>query len=372
MTRLSLDRRHLLMGLGATSMAVPSVTVPAHRAAAAPSSEEFQRHLAEAEQSGKVHDLHALLVSQGGRLLFEHYGKGEDEGGDSQAGVVVTFGPEVLHDLRSVSKSVVGLAYGIALADGKVPPPEAKLYEHFPEYADLAKRPGRDRLTIGHVLSMTLGFEWDEFTIPYGTAGNSENAMEAAPDRFRFILDRPIVGEPGVKWTYCGGATAILGRLIGKGTGEKLPAYARRVLFDPIGFGPSTWRSGDDGEPRAASGCRLLPRDMLKVGQLALAGGAWQGKQIVPADWVKQITTPAVKIEGSLSYGYHWYIYDNMVDSHRQYWFGGIGWGGQRLYVFPLLDLVIAMNSGNYGKTLMEQNRVNLAVLNDVVFPSLA
>jgi CubicO group peptidase (beta-lactamase class C family) len=372
MTRLSLDRRHLLMGLGATSMAVPSVTVPAHRAAAAPSSEKFQRHLAEAERSGKVHDLHALLISQGGRLLFEHYGKGEDEGGDSQAGVVVTFGPEVLHDLRSVSKSVVGLAYGIALADGKVPPPEAKLYEHFPEYADLAKRPGRDRLTIGHVLSMTLGFEWDEFTIPYGTAGNSENAMEAAPDRFRFILDRPIVGEPGVQWTYCGGATAILGRLIGKGTGEKLPAYARRVLFDPMGFGPSTWRSGDDGEPRAASGCRLLPRDMLKVGQLALAGGAWQGKQILPADWVKQITTPAVKIEGSLSYGYHWYIYDNMVDSHRQYWFGGIGWGGQRLYVFPLLDLVIAMNSGNYGKTLMEQNRVNLAVLNDVVFPSLA
>ena len=83
-----------------------------------------------------------------------------------------------------------------------MPPPEAKLYEQFPEYADLAKQPGRDRLTIGfHVLSMTLGFEWDEFTIPYGRAGNSEYAMEAAPDRTSvFILDRPIVGEaPGVK-----------------------------------------------------------------------------------------------------------------------------------------------------------------------------
>ena len=105
-------------------------------------------------------------------------------------------GPEVQHDLRSVSKSVVGLVYGIALADDKVPPPEVKLYEQFPKYTDLAKQPGRDRLTIGHVLSMTLGFEWDELTIPYGTVGNSENAMEAAPDRFRFILERPIVGEP--------------------------------------------------------------------------------------------------------------------------------------------------------------------------------
>ena len=193
-----LDRRHLLMGLGAALTAVPSLTVPAQQAVDAPSSDKFLRRLAEAEQSGKVHDLHALLVSRHGKLLFEHYGKGEDEGGGSRPGVVVTFGPEVLHDLRSVSKSVVGLVYGIALADGKVPPPEAKLYEQFPEYTDLAKQPGRDRLTIGHVLSMTLGVEWDELTIPYGTAGNSENAMEAAPDRFRFILERPIVGEPSV------------------------------------------------------------------------------------------------------------------------------------------------------------------------------
>ena len=109
----------------------------------------------------------------------------------------VVFGPDVPHDLRSVSKSVVGLAYGIALAAGKVPPPEAKLYEQFPEYSDLASQPGRDRLTIHHVLSMTLGLDWDELTIPYGDPRNAENAMEAAPDRYRFILERPIVGEPG-------------------------------------------------------------------------------------------------------------------------------------------------------------------------------
>jgi CubicO group peptidase (beta-lactamase class C family) len=369
MTRL--DRRHLLMGLGAALTAVPSLTVSSQQALDAPPSDEFLRRLAEAEQNGKVHGLHALLISRHGKLLFEHYGKGEDEGGGSGPGVVVTFGPEVLHDLRSVSKSVVGLVYGIALADGKVPPPEAKLYEQFPEYADLARQPGRDRLTIGHVLSMTLGFEWDEFTIPYGRAGNSEYAMEAAPDRFRFILERPIAAEPGVKWIYCGGATAILGRLIGKGTGEKLPAYARHVLFDPMDFGPSDWRVGADGEPRAASGCRLLPRDMLKIGQLALAGGVWQGKQIVPADWVRRIITPVVKIEGARSYGYHWYIYDNLGEGQRQYWVGAIGWGGQRLYAFPGLDLVVAMNCGNYHQTGIEQSRVNLAVLTDVVFPSL-
>lgn len=365
MTRL--DRRHLLTAAGAALM-----TARASRAFAAPA--DFDRRLAEARQAGKVDGLQALLVSKGGKTLFEYYGKGADEDISRNIfdGRIVTFGPEVLHDLRSVSKSVVGLAYGIALAQGKVPPPEARLYDQFPEYPDLAKQPGREKLTIGHVLSMTLGLEWDELTVPYGDdLRNSEIAMEAAPDRFRYILGLPIVGEPGVKWTYCGAATAILGRLISKGTGEKLPAYARRVLFDPMGFGASEWAISRDGEPRAASGLRLLPRDLLKVGQLALAGGAWQGKQIVPADWVKRITTPTIKIEGARSYGYQWYIYDSTVGGQRQHWFGGIGWGGQKLYVFPDLDLVVAMNCGNYSKPGAEQNRVNLAVLDDVVFPSL-
>lgn len=364
MTRRILHRRPLLRGVGAALMTVPA------RHALADSTEMAQR-LAAAEQSGKVSGLHALLVSQHGKLLFEHYGQGVDEDMSRKDGGFVAFGPEVLHDLRSVTKSIVGLAYGVALAEGKVPPPEAKLYDQFPEYADLARQPGREKLTVGHVLNMTLGLAWDELTIPYGAPGNSENAMEDAPDRFRFILGLPIVGEPGVKWTYCGGATAILGRLIAKGTAEKLPAYARRVLFDPMGFGASEWAVGADGEPRAASGCRLLPRDMLKLGQLVLAGGAWQGRQIVPADWVKRITTPTVEIEGPRSYGYHWYIYDNTINGRRQHWIGGIGWGGQKLYVFPGADLVVAMNCGNYRKPGMEQNRVNIAVLTDVVGPSL-
>ena len=150
---------------------------------------DFAARLAEMQRDGRVSGLDALLVSRRGRLLFEYYGEGEAENWGKPLGKV-TFGPTVLHDLRSVTKSIVGMLYGIALADGKVPPPEAKLYDQFPEYADLAKQPGRDRITIAHVLSMTMGLEWDELTYPYGDPRNSENAMEAAPDRFRFILDR--------------------------------------------------------------------------------------------------------------------------------------------------------------------------------------
>ena len=191
----------------------------------------------------------------------------------------VTFGPTVLHDLRSVTKSLVGMLYGIALADGKVPPPEARLYDQFPEYPDLASQPGRDRITVAHALSMTMGTEWDEMTFPYSDPRNSENAMEAAPDRYRYILSLPIVGEPGVKWTYCGGATALLGRLIAKGTGEKLTDYARRVLFDPLGLGPVEWstdrrRRAARRLGRAPASTRSVARRPDGAGERRLAGQA--------------------------------------------------------------------------------------------------
>jgi len=358
-----LNRRHLLAGLGA-SAALPWA-VPARAA-----SSDAAERLAALERAGKLPGLHALLVSQRGKLVFEHYGEGEDEGWDRPLGHVV-FGPDVLHDLRSVSKSVVGLAYGIALAEGKVPPPDAKLYAQFPEYADLVSQPGRDKVTIHHVLSMTLGFEWDELTIPYPDPRNSEIAMEAAPDRYRFILERPIVGEPGVKWTYCGGATALLGRLIAKGTGEALPAYCRRVLFDPLGFGPSDWSVGRDGEARAASGARLLPRDLVKIGQLMLENGNWNGKPVVPADWVKRVTTPVAQIRVGRDYGYQWYM-GGFATTQPLRWFGGVGWGGQYLYVIPARDLAFVILCGNYGRSGQEQAAVLIALLNDVVLPGFA
>jgi CubicO group peptidase (beta-lactamase class C family) len=360
---IDLNRRHLLVGLGAGAMTT-------RRAIGQPSPQGIGERLTQAQRDGKVSGLHALLVSQAGKLVFEYYGRGADEAWARPLGAVV-FAPDVLHDLRSVSKSVVALLYGIALAAGKAPPPEAKLYDQFPEYADLAKQAGRDRLTIQHVLSMTLGLEWDELTIAYGDPRNSENAMEAAPDRFRFILERPVVGEPGVKWVYCGGATALLGRIIAKGSGEELLLYARRVLFDPLQFGPAEWTKGNDGEPHAASGLRLKPRDMLKIGQLVLAGGTCNGRQIVPAEWVKRATTPVIAIDRGFSYGYQWYVGEVAAGTppRSHAWTGGIGWGGQRLFVFPALDLVAAMNCGNYHKPLSEQAGVARDLIVNVVLP---
>src|SRR5207248_1678920 len=159
---------------------------------------------------------------------FERY----FQGGDSLRGKplgVVSFTPQTLHDLRSVTKSIVGLLYGIALARGLVPPPEHSLLASFPEYGDLGSAAYRDRLTVGHALTMTLGTEWNE-NLPYTSPANSEIAMDLAADPFRFVLARPFVEPPGQHWIYNGGATALLGRLIAKGSGQPLPEFARAAL----------------------------------------------------------------------------------------------------------------------------------------------
>ena len=361
MIRRIFSRRQAVLGTGAAIM-----TAAATRASAADG--DMASRLAEMERDGRVFGLHALLVWKGGRVVFEHYGTGDDEIRGRPLGKV-TFGPDVLHDLRSVSKSIVGMLYGVALADGKVPPPEAKLYDLFPQYRDVARQAGREHITVAHVLSMTMGIDWDELTLPYPDPRNSEIAMEAAPDRYRYVLSCPVVGPPGVKWTYNGGATALLGYLITRGTAEKLPDYARRVLFDPIGAGPTEWSHGSDGETRAASGLRLRPGDLLTVGRMVMANGVWQGRQIVPAKWLERSTTRAVVIDGPFGYGWHWYLLSPQGSGAPT--ISAAGWGGQRLFIMPDLDLVVAMNCGNYRKSGMQQRRVADVLLRELVLPAV-
>lgn len=206
-------------------------------------------------EQGRVPDLHAVVAVRDGEVVLEHYGEGEDFILNEPLGHV-RFTPGTLHDIRSVTKSVVGLLYGIALADGQVPEPHESLLAHFPEYPDLAEDPRRAVLTVEHALTMTLGLEWNE-NVPYTSPANSEIAMELAPDRFRYILRQPIVDEPGVRWSYCGGASALVARLIEKGTGLALEDYGRAKLFEPLGIADFAWSTGEDGTALAASGLRL-------------------------------------------------------------------------------------------------------------------
>jgi CubicO group peptidase (beta-lactamase class C family) len=291
--------------------------------------------------------LHGLVVVRGGEVVLELYRAGEDAAWGRPLGVVA-FDAGVLHDLRSVTKSVVALLYGIALDDGVVPEPDEPLLAHFPGYADLGHDPLRARLLVEHALTMSLGLEWNE-DAPYTSEANSEIAMEFAPDRFRFILERPVVEEPGTRWMYSGGASALVGRLIEIGAGMTLPQFARARLFDPLGISRFEWATGADGVASAASGLRLTPGDLARVGGLVLAHGEWDGVALVPRRWLETALAPHLPIDDGLEYGYQWYLgaYPRAAGGTMRA-YGAMGNGGQRLYVIPDLELVVAIAAGNY------------------------
>jgi CubicO group peptidase (beta-lactamase class C family) len=307
--------------------------------------------------SGATPRLHGVAVVLDGDVVVERYGTGEDWSWGDPLGVVA-FGPDVLHDLRSVSKSVVSLLYGIALERGLVPPPDDPLLASFPEYPDLVSDPRRSRLRIEHALTMSLGLEWNE-DVPYTDETNSEIAMEFAPDRYRFVLGRPVVEEPGRRWTYCGGATALLGALIERGAGISLPEFARAVLFEPLGIERFAWLAGDDGVASPASGLRLTPRDLARIGRLMLDAGRWNGTPVVPEAWVRAATRPHLEIDDETAYGYQWYLARvpaGALSPEPVPAVVAMGNGGQRLYVVPDLRLVVAITAGNYdmGSTSSE------------------
>jgi CubicO group peptidase (beta-lactamase class C family) len=302
-----------------------------------------------------IDGLHGVVVARRDGIVSEWYGTGPDFSWGEPHGVV-EFGPETLHDLRSVTKSVVALLYGIALDRGQVPAPDEPLLRHFPEYPDLAADPRRAARTVEHALTMTLAFEWDE-SPPYTSAANSEIAMELAPDRYRFVLDRPITGEPGREWSYCGGASALLGRLVAKGSGMSLPEFARETLFGPLGIDRFEWMAGDDGEPSAASGLRLTPRGLARIGQVILGDGLG----VVPSTWLAEALRPRVSTSWGSNYGYQWYL--TSAGPHRTV--TAMGNGGQRLFVLPGLDLAVAVTAGDYDAA--DQSATPDAVLAEVL-----
>jgi CubicO group peptidase (beta-lactamase class C family) len=278
---------------------------------------DLEARLDKAVANKRIWNQHGLIVLRNDRLVLERYFEGEDQArGVGEIGHV-TFKPDTMHDLRSCSKSIVGLLYGVALQQGKVPPPEAPLFSAFPEYADLADKDGRDRLTIQHVLTMTMGTDWDESSLFYTDPRNSETAMDNAADRYRYVLERRVVDTPGAHWSYCGGATALLARMIAKGSGKTLHEFARENLFDPLGMGPTEWAAGPDGEPFAASGARMSVRDLARIGVLMLHGGKVDERVVVPADWVTRCITPVISADEVRRYGYQWFVWTSRSASQR-------------------------------------------------------
>ena len=302
-------------------------------------------------ERGELGNLHSLLVVRDGKLAFERYFPGRDAQWGHPLGRV-EFGPETLHDLRSVTKSVVGALVGIAHGDGSLPDLDAPLASFFPERAkgheaDLAGR------TLRHALSMSAGLAWDESSHPYWDPRNDENAMGRSDDPLAYALLRPAVAPPGAHFAYNGGLPTLLAGAVEKAAGVRLDRFAEERLFCPLGIARAEWVRYASGFFVAASGLRLRPRDMARFGQMMLDDGRFAGRQIVPAAYARASLSRRVATRSEIAdgYGYLWWI----VALPRDVAGGGdlpvaVGNGGQRIAVLRSARLVVVTTAGAYDE----------------------
>ncbi len=289
-------------------------------------------------------NVHAALVVRGGKLIYETYRAGEDQEWGEKLGVT-SHTPQMLHDVRSISKSVASLLVGIALDRKLIASIDDPVFAYFPEYAEI-RTPDKDRILLRHLLAMRSGLAWNE-SVPYSDPTNSEIMMTRSQEPYRFVLEQRVWSEPDAQWNYSGGDTQLLAGVIQKVTGKPLPEFAEEALFEPLGITQFTWKYMPNGEVAAASSLRLRPRDMAKVGELVLRKGLWNGRRVVSEAWIEESTR--ARPDGWPLYGYQWWVGESIVGERTISWIAGRGLGGQRIYIVPALDLIVVITAGRYA-----------------------
>jgi CubicO group peptidase (beta-lactamase class C family) len=313
-------------------------------------------------------NVHGIAVVRNGLMVFQHYRSGPDECWHETPGTMV-HGPDVKHDIRSVTKVVIGLLVGDAVARGLIPNLEMPLFDVLPEYSDL-RTPGKDRIRLRHLLTMSPGLEWDE-NLPLTDPRHGERRLWQADDLLRTSLEPRLLWEPGSVWAYSGRCTELLAAVLRKVSGKPVDAYAREAIFEPLAITDVEWAYHVDGTPSASGGLRLRVPDLAKIGQLVIDGGRREGALLLPATWIEQSLTPQIGMDDRLFfYGFHWWLGRSLVGRREIRWAAGIGLGGQRLFVVPALSLVVVITAGHYADGM--QSWLPLLILNRFVLGALA
>jgi CubicO group peptidase (beta-lactamase class C family) len=306
--------------------------------------------------------IHAVVVIRHGKLVYETYRSGYDNGWRSEPRAVA-YSAQARHDMYSVSKSVVSLLAGSAIDRKHIASVEQSMFSFFADSAAL-QTPQKDAIRLRHLLTMTSGLAWEE-TVPYDDARNDETRMVYSVNPYRFVLAKPSLHDPGARWNYSGGDTQLLGGIVQRATGKFLADFAKETLFDPLGITDFQWmKMPANGEFAADSGLRLRPRDMAKIGQLVLDKGMWNGRQIVSQEWIDVSTSAHVTgvddTYESIGYAYQWWT-DHMKAGDRDIsWIAAQGYGGQRLYIVPAYDLVVAITAGHYADKSQDEASFNI------------
>jgi len=309
-------------------------------------------------------NVHALLVARHGKLVFERYFRGSDEIFSRPVGNVA-FDRDTLHDMKSVSKSVASLVLGIAIDRGLIGSNNEPIFSFFPELSDL-RSSDKERIQLVHALTMSMGLQWVEATPATGDYNNDEARMHMARDPCRYVLGLAVTAPAGQEFFYNTGALTLVSAIIRKATRRPLDEFAREVLFEPLGITGEEWMRVK-GDTDAGGGLRLRPRDMAKIGQLILAGGRWNDRQVVSRGWIETSTAPKIEATGGLFYGYLWWLGRSLLSGREIQWIMAAGRGLQTIRVVPELDLVVVITAGYYQDYSPQAFRVREDIFRSVL-----
>lgn len=288
--------------------------------------------------------IQSLLIARHGQLVFEEYFFGFDQ--------------DRVHDMRSAGKTFAPVLVGIAKEHGAHLIPAMPIYPVFTQYSSFANPdPRKLEVTLRDVMTMTAGNDCDDNNDD--SSGNEDRMQSDAAQRdwYKYTLDLAMVRDPGGENAiYCSGDLNLVGGVVAAETHRRLPEFFETYLARPLQFGRYYLNLMPSGEAYLGGGAYLRPRDQLKLGQLYLDGGTWNGKRIVSAGWVADSTSVHSHFAESRSlgqkheYGYGWHIHELKSGEKTYRVFAAEGNGGQFVIVVPELDLVVGITGGCYGE----------------------
>ena len=304
------------------------------------------QRLAQMEQAihaGEFQQITSVLVARGGRLIFERY--------------FDAAGPEGLRNTRSATKTVTGMLIGIAIDRGLLSGTEAHVLDYFPEKQPLANPdPRKAQITVEDFLTMSSILECDDEN---SFSRGNEERMYLVEDWVRFTLDLPVRGFPdwvpkpaaspyGRSWSYCTAGATTLGPLLERATRQSVPDFARQYLFAPLQITQVRWQFQPLGAAMTGGGLNLRSRDLLKLGQLYLNEGTWNGKRVISAEWVRRSLSPHARAREDTDYGYLWWLPTFRASGREVRCFAMYGTGGNKVYVSPQEKLVVVVTTTNF------------------------
>ena len=267
--------------------------------------------------------IHGLLIVRNGRVVLD--------------ASFFPYGATDRHDLASVTKSVTATLIGIAIRKRQLASVHQPVLSLFSPRSVANTDPRKKQLTIENFLTMSSGIscEWkpDETTL---------EEMQHSTDWIQFVLDRPMAAQPGRVFAYCSPGMHLLSGVISRVTGSSALEFARRELFRPLGIRDAEWPADSHGISHGWGDLHLHPRDMAKLGLLWLNGGRWEGKQIVPADYMESASKAHSWGTGwaaGRGYGYGFWVDTSKTPST----FGATGRGGQRIRVERDKNLIVVL-----------------------------